>query len=258
MRFKIFFSLMLISSTTLFGQSVRSERRLINAGNDLFREGKYAEAVQKYRGALVENPSSAVAKFNLGLSRVTMAEKIEKNDSVSQRLLAEGINDLTEIARMGDKKSDLASKANYNLGNLNFEKEDYASAIQLYKQALRLNPNFNDARRNLRIAQLKQQNKKDNNKDNNQDNNRDQKDQQDKQQDQQNQDKKDQQNQQDQQQNQQDQQDKQQTPPDNEISPQTASQILNAVENNEAQTRARKGNKEGEKARGAAGNLRKW
>ncbi|MDE6247306.1 MAG: tetratricopeptide repeat protein [Muribaculaceae bacterium] len=243
-------------------QSTRVERRLINSGNKYYREGRFAEAINEYKKALVETPSSNVAKFNLGLSCISLAAKKEKGDSVAQKLAAEGLQNLGEIAALGSANASLSAKANYNIGNLKFEQEDYAGAIELYKQALRLNPDFSDARRNLRIAQLRKQNQdqdkdqdknqdknQDKDQDKNQDQNKEDQDQKDQNQDQQNQ---------DQQKNDQQQNPEQQPQSDNELSKQAAQQILNAIENNESRTRARKGNEQGQKAAGASGKVKKW
>lgn len=240
-------------------QSVRQERRDINAGNSFYKDGKYAEAIMKYKEALNANGQSDVAKFNLGLSQIRMSErggaKTEK-DSVSQQLYNQGVALMTQVAQIGAAKADLSSKANYNLGNLRFDQEDYAGAISFYKQALRLNPGYVNARRNLRIAQLRQQEQQQDKNDPNQDRNKDQDKDKDKDQDK-DQNQQDQQNQD--QQNQQDRKDKQdqQQQAENELSRQAAEQILNAVENNEAQTRAKQGT--GEKKSTAAGQpLRQW
>lgn len=248
--------LALVSVMPAYSQSTRKDRKLIDAGNTLYRQQKYADAMVKYREALKLNPSSAVAKFNIGLSDIRMAEAVKDNDSISSKLLAEATQHLTEVASLGKEKPSLSSKANYNLGNLQFSSENYQAAIQFYKQALRLDPKFEDARYNLRIAQLKlQQQQQNQDKQDNQDQNQD-KDQQDKKDQDQEKDKQNQDQDNQDQQNQDNQDQPESQPRDNEISPQAAQQILNAVENNEQ--RARQSNNKGEKARGGSGNLKRW
>ena len=80
-------------------KSTRAERRAIMEGNALVKEGKFAEAVKKYRVALVDNPQSAVAKFNLGLSQINLSKATQQNDSVSQKLLAEGVEAMQSAHR---------------------------------------------------------------------------------------------------------------------------------------------------------------
>ena len=150
-------------------------------------------------------------------------------------------------------KPRLASMANYNLGNVAFNSEDYSKALGYYKQALRLNPNDDKARRNLRITQLKIQDQ--DNQDQDKDKEEDQKDKE------QNQDQQQNQNQnQDQNQDKQDQQNnQQQQPKPQDINQQTADQILKAMENKENQTRARvaTGN-QGDKSKGRNRNNKNW
>ena len=86
---------------------------------------------------------------------------------------------LTSVAQ-GSKNPELRSKAFYNLGNLAYNQQQYAQSIELYKNALRQNPEDNQARENLRLAQLKKQDQdqnKDKNKDNKKDNKEDKKEQ---------------------------------------------------------------------------------
>ena len=182
-----------------------------------------------------------------------------KLDSISmKKIISEiGINIQSEefsVILMAKEKPGLASKANYNLGNIEFNREKYAEAINFYKQALRIDPKDENARKNLRIAQLKQQNQNNDNKDN-QDNKQDQQQDQNKDQ-QQDQDKnKDQNQDQNKDQNQDQKKDNQQQ----NINNQTASQILQAVDNKENQTRARvnRANK-GEKAAAAGARSKRW
>lgn len=226
--------------------STKKERNLIESGNKLYDEGNYKGALQKYEEALKENPASVVGLYNTGLSQIRLGTNPSDTTQKAKDMLKAGCQAMERVSKFGKTRPELASRANYNLGNVAFGEDDFAKAINYYKEALRLNPDDENARRNLRIAQLKQQNQ-DNQDNQNQDQQEqeDQKDQ-DQQQDQQDQ----QQDQQDNNQNQQQDQQNQEQPRQQEISPQTAEQILNAMENKENQTRARVANEQGEKSRG--------
>lgn len=137
------------------GVSTKKERNLITKGNNLYNDGKYREALKIYEEALNENPASVVGKYNLGLSEIRIGSNPNDTTQAARNILQSGVKNMQMIANLGNSRKDLASKANYNLGNVSFNSEDYKQAIQYYKQALRLNPEDNDARRNLRIAQLK-------------------------------------------------------------------------------------------------------
>lgn len=236
------------------GESTKRERNAITDGNKLYKEGRYRAAIKKYEEALKENPNSAVGRYNLGLSQIRLGTNPSDTTQAARDLAAKGCQALEQIAKMGSIKPQLASMANYNLGNVAFNSEDYRTALGYYKQALRLNPSDDNARRNLRITQLKIQDQDDNQ---DQDKDKDQ-DQQDKDKDQDRQDKQDQQ--QDQQDQKQDQQNNQQQQPrPQDINQQTADQILQAMENKENQTRARvaTGN-QGDKSKGRNRNNKNW
>ncbi len=241
MKTKVLIILTLLSVAFVFAgniyaqsESTRKERNYISEGNKLYNDGRYRAAYLKYQQALKENPSSAVARYNLGLSQIRLGSNPSDTTQAAKDMLANGAKAMEQVSQMGREKPMLASRANYNLGNIAFNSEDYSNALNYYKQSLRLNPDDEAARRNLRITQLKLQNQnqdqnqdqnKDQNQDQNQDQNKDQQQNQDKNQDQ----NKDQNKDQNQQQ--------QQNQPD--INQQTADQILKAMENKENQTRAR-------------------
>lgn len=245
--FTLFFLFIGIFPNYANAQSVREERKLISDGNKLFTERKYAEAAKKYEEALGVNSLSAVSRYNLGLAQIKQVTNPQDTTPKSKSLLDNARKNLSSVASMAKEKPGLASKANYNLGNLEYNSKEYKNAVDYYKQALRINPEDESARKNLRIAQKQLQNQ-DQNKDQNQQNkdqdqNKDQQKDQNKDQNQnknQNKDKKDQQK-------------------DNNISQQTANQILQAMDNKENQTRARvnRANK-GEKSAAAGGSRKRW
>lgn len=242
-RFLTVLFTILLGCNILLAQSVREERLLIKEGNALFGEGKYLESAAKYKQALEINPSSAVGHYNLGLSQVKQVKNLKDTTQAVLSLVDNATTNLRAVASMAKEKKDLASKANYNLGNISFGRENYKEAVDYYKSALRLNPDDENARKNLRIAQKKlQQQNQDKNQDNQKQNDR--------------QDKQDQkQDKQDQQQDKQDQQDKQK---DNNINNQTADQILNAVNNKEAATRSKYNASKAEQKEAAGKSVKNW
>lgn len=232
-------------------ESTRKERRLINRGNDLYKERKFVEAQSVYEEALKENATSAEARYNLGLSQIRQVVNPADSTPAARTLTEAARKNFADVAAMARTKPGLAAKANFNLGNIEFHVKDYQKAIDYYKQALRIDPSDDKARKNLRIAQknLQKQNQdKNQNQDQNKDQDKDKKDNQDKNQDQQ----------QNQNQNQNKDRDKQKDKQQN-LSQQAASQILQAVDNKESQTRARvnRANK-GEKSEAAGRNTRRW
>lgn len=204
-------------------------RNLIKEGNELFRNKRYADAEVKYRKALEIDPNSEHAQYNLATTLLCQGGNTNPNDESATT--KEAVTMLENLTKTGQTQN-IVEKAYYNLGNLAYNKEQYQQSIELYKNALRRNPDNDKARENLRLAQLKLQQQQQNQ--NNQDQNKDQ-DKQDQQKQQQ-----DQQKQQQQQQNQdkqkQDQQKQQQQPA---MSDANAEKILKAMENEEAKTRQR-------------------
>lgn len=223
-------------------QSTKRERNSIKEGNKLYVDKRYAEAEVAYKKALEENPDNATAQFNLASTYLKQRGEDLTNKGDSLIRTADAM--LAKVSQ--DAK--LAEPSFYDRGNVAYKAEDYASAIEMYKNALRRNPENNQARENLRMAQLKKQEQDQQNQNQDQ-NQQDQQDQQNKNQndDQQNQDKnqqdqnknQDQQNEQNKQdQNKQDQnKEKEQKQQQGGLSDASAQQILKAMEDKENGTR---------------------
>lgn len=236
-----------ISAVPMAQASTRAERRLVTKGNKLYTERKFVEAESVYQEALRENPQSTSARYNLGLSQLRQVKNLKDSTPKTQKLIEGARQNFTEAARNVKQRPGIAAKANYNLGNMEFNMEQYQKAIDYYKQSLRIDPDDDNARRNLRIAQKKlQQQNQDKDKDK-QNQNQDQ------------QDKKDQQDQKNQQQQQPQQQEQKQQPQEQKINEQTAQRILQAMDSKENQTRARVNRAaKGEKSIGNGGARKRW
>lgn len=206
--------------------STKKERNYIREGNELFKEKRYAEAEAVFKKALQENGNSPIAKFNLA---TTYLKQVNLNDTTQNGLLSETQQLLKETASIADPK--LASKAYYDLGNIFYNQKNYAQSIAMYKDALRRNPDDDQARQNLRLAQKQLQNQQ--NQQQNQDNKQDNKDQQKQNQDQ---NKEKNKNGQDQQKPDNQQQKQPQQPPKNGMSKENAEQILQTMQNEEKNT----------------------
>ena len=225
-----------------FAAHSKQERNYIVEGNKLYKEKRYAEAETMYKKALTVSPSSEPAKFNLASALIRQSGSTDANNGNTP--LDDAIRLLTELEQNAQLAS-IVERAAYDLGNISFNSQQYAQAIEHYKNALRKNPDNDKARENLRLAQLKLQQQQQN-QDKNQDKNQQDKDQQ-------KQDQQQQQQQQEQKQNEQDKKDQDKQQPqqpekkDNQQQPQpkqgagisdeNAQKILKAMENEEAATR---------------------
>lgn len=237
--------------------STKSERNAIVEGNQYFHDGKFSDAEAAYKKALTDNPNSQMAAFNLATTFLRQAPEL-KNDSFpnpqqqggdgKEPQLSQQLNSAIEILQNLAQNSPnpaIVSLAAYDLGNIAYRQQNYPQAIECYKEALRKQPKFNDARYNLRMAQLKNkdnqknQNKnQDKNKDQQQDKNKDKEKDKDK-----NQDKDKDKNQDQQQQNQNkdknQQQQNQQQQNKGSMSGQNMDQILRSMQNQENATQQR-------------------
>ena len=203
-----------LSVAPAFAQDNMSARRHVKQGNKLFQKRDFSEAETSYRKALEKNKENPQALYNLG-----------------NALLAQG-QDTTAIkffeqAAKVEKNPLRQSQSFHNLGTILQGRRMFGEAIEQYKQALRLNPNDDDARYNLVLCKHQLENQPNNQQ---QGDNKNQDGQKEKQE-------QEQQQQQQQKQQQQEQQKQQQQKP--EMSKENAEQLLNAAMQQEKQTQKR-------------------
>jgi len=203
------------------GQSIaQTHRDLVKKGNESFHKGQYGDAEADYKKALQVKPGSATANFNLG------------DAYYKQKRFQEAGRSFGTFASSPNEE-DARAKAFYNAGNSLFKENKFKESIEAYKQALRINPSDDDARYNLEMAKLRQQQQQQQQKNQKQNQNQNQKqNKQQQQQQKQNQQKNQQQQQQQQQQNRQQQQQPQVAKKD-KIPKEQADRILEALRNSE-------------------------
>ncbi len=152
MSYRIFtIAMMLIAGSV---QAQESER-LIQKGNDLYKQQQYPQSELIYEEVLKTDPNNSIAKFN------------QANAMYKQNKTDEAIRVLNDLAFKSNDPS-VKSKAYYNKGAILSSQKKLEESIEAYKEALRQEPSDKDARENLQKALLelkkKNQSKKDDNK----------------------------------------------------------------------------------------------
>jgi Ca-activated chloride channel family protein len=130
--------LLMLSGIPLTATVYANEVQL-KEGNRLFWKGDYASALQKYNDALIDTPESSVLRFNAGDAAYQMG------DAVTAEKQFQEAGDRSPIPV-------LRSAARYNAGNALYRQGKWKEAIEAYKEALRSNPNDQDAKYNLGVA----------------------------------------------------------------------------------------------------------
>lgn len=201
-----------------FGQIESDDIRI---GNRFYKDKKYTEAEIEYRKALQKNSNSFEANFNLG------------NSLFRQEKYKDAFEQYKKSMSSTEDKKKIAS-GYHNLGNTFMAGGQIQDAIAAYKMALKNNPKDDETRYNLAYAQSlldrQQQNQENNNNKNDKDQNKNQ----------------DQQNPENEPQNEPEEKQPEQEPP--RMSKENAQQILNALEQDEKDTREK-----AEKARSRSG-----
>jgi Ca-activated chloride channel homolog len=158
---KIVAYIMLVGIIAFQSASAQQERSHIRHGVRDYQKSDYGNAEVNFRKALEENQKSFEALYNTG-NALYKQDKSEDAATIYKQLL--------------DAESDKNRKADlyYNLGNSLLKNQDYQGSIGAYQNALRINPNDEDARYNLAYAMSKiQEQENQQNQDENQDENND-------------------------------------------------------------------------------------
>ncbi len=182
------------------GWAQKAERDYIRKGNRQYHDSVFVDAEVNYRKAQEANPTSGMARYNLG------------NALLFQNKPQEALKEYEAASKMEHDKNKLAA-VYHNTGVIHQAAKHYQQAIEAYKESLRNNPRDHETRYNLALCQKLLKDQEQQGGDNNQ---------------QQQQQEKQQQEQQQQEQQQQEQQQEQQQD-ENQMSKENAEQLLRAA-----------------------------
>ena len=136
--FLLFAFCFLISSATVFAQK---ENVLINKGNQLYKQKKFDQSQQEYQKAVSGAPANATANYNLG------------NAQFRKNSFDEASKSYNNSVEHADDKT-VKEKGFYNKGVALIKQQKPDESIDAWKNALKLDPNDEDARENLEKALL--------------------------------------------------------------------------------------------------------
>jgi len=143
--------LLLAAMTPAQGASARDA---VRQGNQLYADGQYSEAINKYNEAEIEQPVAVEPKFN-------KANSYYRLDDLGRAI------DLYRQVAAESRDMTLVSKAKYNLGNCFFQRgskqrdsnlqkalEDMETSITYWRGVLDIDPQNEKAARNIEVARL--------------------------------------------------------------------------------------------------------
>jgi Ca-activated chloride channel family protein len=138
-RMKYLYTCILLVMMPVAAVQAASLYSSVRDGLDLFEQKKYEEALETFLEAQVDNPESAVLKFDIASCQY----RLQKYDEA-----AAGYLDVVATAR----DAGLEAQALYNLGNTMYRQGKLEDAVEYYKKTLELNPEDEDARKNLEFV----------------------------------------------------------------------------------------------------------
>lgn len=128
--------IVLLSIPALHAQE---SNKLINKGNEAYKQQQYDKATEAYKVVLEKDPNNVIASFNMG-NALFKGKKFEEAAKV-----------FDEAAKKTEDKQ-LQAQLYYNKGVALTQQKKLEQSIESYKQSLRINPVDTLARENLQRA----------------------------------------------------------------------------------------------------------
>lgn len=141
--------LVLVGATLAFGIGD------LERGNRLYRQGRYAEAVEAYRAALDDGNDSPTLHYNLGTALLRLGQHQEAEEHLRMALATIDPDERERtLFNLGNRYLD----AGRNAADPRARDQMLTAAAEAYRDALRLDPGDEDAKWNLELTLREQEN----------------------------------------------------------------------------------------------------
>lgn len=140
-------SVLLIGSWTSW---LEAPNERVAKGNEQFEAGVFDAALEHYQAAVGDTGDPAAVTFDEGAALYRLAEG-ETDPEKQAKLYADADQAFRRATEA--RNPELKSAAYYNLGNALYQVENWDEAVRAYKKALVANPQNDNARYNLELAQ---------------------------------------------------------------------------------------------------------
>ncbi|MGB1217427.1 MAG: tetratricopeptide repeat protein, partial [Saprospiraceae bacterium] len=137
----------------ILGASAQNGHVELREGDAAYKSEDYAKAEEEYLRALEENPESVKGHFNRANAIYKGLEnaELESEEELTKRL--DKAAEEYQSAIQNTDNDDIKANAYHNLGNTMVQKQDLEKGIEAYKNALRLNPDDLNTKKNLYLTQ---------------------------------------------------------------------------------------------------------
>jgi Ca-activated chloride channel family protein len=128
----------------------------VERGNQAYAEGRWDDAIEAYQEARKNGVDEAGLEYDIGTAMLKKAETADTPEARA-KVREDAMTHLERAAKSKDPR--VRSRARYNQGTVHMQDGKLDEAIEAYKDALRTDPEMEDARVNLELAMRKREKK---------------------------------------------------------------------------------------------------
>ena len=139
----------LAAAPAVFAQSARG---LVRQGNEAYQEEEYSNALESYEKAAEQAPGSPHIWFNRGSALYKEGQYDKAMDAFEQAALSSDDPLIESLSKFSQGNTSFRKGVTQQEANPQQALASVERGVQLYQDALKVNPGLNDARHNIEVA----------------------------------------------------------------------------------------------------------